>query len=109
MRCLMLALLFVISMSSSGLLAQGPKGAPPCTLSLGSPIDSVVVIATCTQLIESGKLTGRSLARAYLTGIFARMNAGTRTIDHSQMIAEATAVAAVQKPAPALPHIIYGA
>lgn len=92
MRSLTLALLFVISMSSSGLPAQGPKDAPPCTLSLGSPIDWEVVITTCTQLIESGKVSGRSLARAYLTRIFARMNARTRTIDHSQMIAEATAV-----------------
>jgi tetratricopeptide (TPR) repeat protein len=85
-----LALLVVFSLSSGTLLAQAPKGTPPCTLFFGSAIDPEVVIATCTQLIESGRLSGRALAAAYLTRIVAR-SMGGRAINHSQTIAEATA------------------
>jgi tetratricopeptide (TPR) repeat protein len=97
MRFLLFAMAMLLAMPtwSSALLAQGPK-APrpvPCDLFDGGALpDPKSVVATCTQLIESGKLTGRRLARAHLTRILARMVSGTATIDHSQMIAEATAV-----------------
>jgi tetratricopeptide (TPR) repeat protein len=90
MRFFILALLLAVSVSPAALLAQARKEAPPCALFFGSPIDPQVAVATCTQLIENGKLTGRALARAYLTRMLARAMAGTP--DDAQIIADATAV-----------------
>jgi tetratricopeptide (TPR) repeat protein len=91
MRLVLLALMFAVCAPSSALLAQARKDASPCALFIGS-VDRDAVVATCTQLIESGKLSGEALARAYLARLYARTGNGTGTIDHSRIIADATAV-----------------
>ena len=92
MRYLLFALSFVVSMPPIALFAQVPKRPASCSLfDPAGPVDAEAVVASCTQLIESDKLSGKALARAYLTRILA--SAGkSRTIDHGQTIADATKV-----------------
>ena len=91
MRYLLFALSFVLGMSPIALFAQVPKRPASCSLfDPAGPIDAEAVIASCTQLIESDKLSGKALARAYLTRLMA--NGQTRTIDHSRIIEDTTKV-----------------
>ena len=90
MRCLVLALSFVVALAPSAVFGQAAKDPAPCDpWNSAGPVNAQALIASCTHLIDSGKLSGRALARAYLTRILA--NSGqTRAIDHGQIIADAT-------------------
>ena len=76
-------------MSSTALVAQAPKRPSSCFLfDPSGPEDVQAVFADCTQLIESGTLTGKALAQAYLRRIIANPHDNTRVIEDATKVIE---------------------
>ena len=92
MQSWLIALLLVASCGP--LLAQEGKVGVGCDLwSIGTAVrpDAQALLAECSQLIDSGKMRGAALAKAYLVRILAR-SSDPRTVDHRLVIADATRV-----------------